>query len=124
MVIKILSMYILIYSTVTDLAKFLGLSMSQFFNKATWYARSWTGIVRSIGESKYPMDGSLTPNLMFSFNNSFLWSVINKIFPPLAITSWVFESVFSKNLSLGAITITGNPSYIRAKGPCFISPAG
>ena len=25
-----------IYSTVTDFAKFLGLSISQFFNKATW----------------------------------------------------------------------------------------
>ena len=35
-----------------------------------------------------------------------------------------FEIVFSKYLSLGAKITTGKPSSIKAKGPCFISPAG
>ena len=35
-----------------------------------------------------------------------------------------FDIVFSKYLSFGQRTITGIPSSINARGPCFISPAG
>src|SRR5579875_3405268 len=43
--------------------------------------------------------------------------------PPRAMTSSTFDNVFSKRSSLGANTMTGTLSSIRAIGPCFISPA-
>ena len=38
------------YSTVTDFARFLGLSTSLPRSSAAWYARSWSGTVCSMGE--------------------------------------------------------------------------
>ena len=63
-------------------------------------------------------------NLIFSLIMLLLSFDIKITLPPRAITSCIFEIVFSKYLSLGAKITTGKPSSIKAKGPCFISPAG
>ena len=46
-----MDIYIIIgvYSTVTDFAKFLGLSISHFLYNATWYESSCNGIVKRKG---------------------------------------------------------------------------
>ena len=49
-------------------------------------------------------------------------SVINKTFPPRAITSCMLETVLSNKSSFGANTITGIFSSTNAIGPCFNSP--
>ncbi|MOA50258.1 hypothetical protein D3C78_1732510 [compost metagenome] len=50
-------------------------------------------------------------------------SVMKMMRPPRAATSCMFETVFSKKRSCGAMTMTGIFSSISAIGPCFSSPA-
>ena len=50
-------------------------------------------------------------------------SEIKITLPPRAITSCMFEIVFSNSASGGAITTTGMVSSMSAIGPCFSSPA-
>jgi hypothetical protein len=45
------------------------------------------------------------------------------ILPPRAATSCMFDTVFSKMRSCGAMTMTGMFSSISAIGPCLSSPA-
>ena len=49
------SVLFLDYSTVTDLAKFLGWSTSVPRNTATWYDNNCSGTLKTMGEVKVPL---------------------------------------------------------------------
>ena len=62
---------------------------------STGYNSYPRGIVNNRGDNRLSIRGTLNLNLIFVLNNLFLLSVIKKILPPLAITSCIFERVFS-----------------------------
>ena len=51
-------------------------------------------------------------------------SVIRIIFAPRLLHSLMLDSIRFSFESVGAIAITGDPSEIKAIGPCFNSPPG
>jgi len=82
-----------------------------------------SGTVVSTGVRNRFVDGTSIISHATSSNSGVRWSVTAIMRPLRDSTSFRFDIVFSKTLSLGIITTTGISSSISAIGPCFISPA-
>ena len=112
----------LFYSTVTDLAKFFGLSILQPFNLASSYAIIWSGITARSG-SNISFTFGITTFSSYTSLSSIFWFVMQITLAPLDFTSFILLIVLGAIFSSVIIATTGVLSSINDIVPCFNSPA-
>src|SRR5215213_350125 len=115
------------YSTVTDLARLRGWSMSRPLAIASSPAKTCRGTVVTSGASRVGVRGTSTSVSAYGATSVSPSSAMTIVRAPRARISWMLETTLpcseSRPRGDGTTTNTGSPSSISAIGPCLSSPA-